>query len=591
VTVRASGSRVPAGVLARMWHHPRPLLRDSVILALLCLPCAVAVSNAPYLWTDVAEVQERGLIATSLADGLRALLWGVEGHYYRPTVFALHSANYWALGPSPIGFRLTNLVLHVLNAVLVYHLTLQVLERRGVAFASGALFGVHPVAITPIAWVSDRTDLLALQGCLAFSLAGWRYVRKGGGRFLALAFGALLLGIGAKESAAATLFVTAPCVLVLKGQARRRMGALVLMQLLIVGMWFAWRSRASTVPDDPVTVLEPAERVAVAVRVHAGYVLELLTPHRLTVCDATRVPTNPWLWGVGGLCCAALLLAALRRAWSRFDRRQLLPAVWAVAFLLPTMGLLPLKHVRADRYLYGPLPGLAVLAVAGLSRMVTRRFGHSMARGAAGAAYLWLAASSMVRARHFASDETLWGYELKRNPDCTEGLAHLARHAYLDGRLGDAAGYLQRIPTRLPQGLLSFYEPNRVLFYRGLVAAAQGQTQEAERSFRALLKQQVRGQLRVEALYHLGLLAFARDAPHDAEQLLTETLEKGAEGPTLSDALLLRAFARFLQGNRSGSVADLRAYERRTPEEPRSPRKRAMVQLLRSQGSRSRAGH
>jgi hypothetical protein len=121
----------------------------------------------------------------------------------------------------PYLFRLTNLGLHVLSALLLCHLLQRtVLLRPGAAFVVAALFAVHPLAVTPLMWVSDRTDLVALVSVLAFYAILERYTRTRA-RVLLVALGVVMLvGLAAKQTGAASVLVT--LALVARGDARTR---------------------------------------------------------------------------------------------------------------------------------------------------------------------------------------------------------------------------------------------------------------------------------------------------------------------------------------------------------------------------------
>src|SRR5262249_32791629 len=109
------------------------------------------------------------------------------------------------------GFHLTNLVLHLLNALLLYAVGRVLLARAtslvdpalGLGAGSAALFfAVRPMRVEPVAWLTERRGVLS--GCFALLsvLAYLRATRGGRGRWWALAgsAGAFLLALLSKES-------------------------------------------------------------------------------------------------------------------------------------------------------------------------------------------------------------------------------------------------------------------------------------------------------------------------------------------------------------------------------------------------------
>ncbi|MCG8403875.1 MAG: tetratricopeptide repeat protein [Phycisphaerales bacterium] len=97
------------------------------------------------------------------------LLTTVHGDLWQPLPMLSFQANFALAAPepasrfgvSPYGFHLTNIVLHMINAILVCLIALRISRRLSVAFLTGAMFACHPYALEPVAWVSGRMILLA----------------------------------------------------------------------------------------------------------------------------------------------------------------------------------------------------------------------------------------------------------------------------------------------------------------------------------------------------------------------------------------------------------------------------------------------
>jgi hypothetical protein len=122
--------------------------------------------------------------------------------FYRPIgemTFALD----WAIwGLRPAGYHLTNLLLHTLCVYLVWRLARRLFGPGVVPVAVALVFGLHPVHHEAVAWISGRFDLLVCATVTASTLAYLRW-RSGGpqsGRWLGLALGGFVVGLGCKET-------------------------------------------------------------------------------------------------------------------------------------------------------------------------------------------------------------------------------------------------------------------------------------------------------------------------------------------------------------------------------------------------------
>lgn len=97
---------------------------------------------------------------------------GLAAHhtgYYRPLVNFFYTLDYKLWGMRALGFRLTNLILHLLTCFILYHIFIQVFGNRLVSFLAALLFGLHPVNTETVAWVSARNNILvALFSLISF---------------------------------------------------------------------------------------------------------------------------------------------------------------------------------------------------------------------------------------------------------------------------------------------------------------------------------------------------------------------------------------------------------------------------------------
>jgi tetratricopeptide (TPR) repeat protein len=118
---------------------------------------------------------------------------------------------------------------------------------------------------------------------------------------------------------------------------------------------------------------------------------------------------------------------ALGIAWRWLRRHrtwQLLALVWLVAFLIPTSGIISIRHIRADRYLYCVLPAALLLAVGALGTLSWRR-----SRVIVAGCYLYFATGLYFRSVTWRSDDSLWAREVQLDAGCREGWARLGNLA------------------------------------------------------------------------------------------------------------------------------------------------------------------
>jgi tetratricopeptide (TPR) repeat protein len=293
-----------------------------------------------------------------------------------------------------------------------------------------ALFGLHPLRVESVAWVSERKDVLCgLFWSLSLLAYGWYARRPGLGRYLLVVLGCVL-SLLAKPMA-----VTLPCVLLLldwwplaRGRALRSWRPLLLEKLPLFAL-----SAASCVVTylvqrgamDTLHFVPLGDRLANALLSYLTYVYQTLWPSDLAVLYPYPVDGVPvWQW-LG----AAALLVGITVVVLRLARRCPYLAVgwlWYLGTLVPVIGIVQVGlQAHADRYTYIPSIGLFLAAVWGVADLAARADREQLAALAGGGVLAAALALSWIQVGYWSSDEELWRHTLQvTGPD--NPFAHFA---------------------------------------------------------------------------------------------------------------------------------------------------------------------
>jgi len=152
--------------------------------------------------------------------------------YIRPTVVLTYLTDFTVWGLNPIGFHLTNVLLHAFNAALVGALAAALLRRCGgevdrelVALGSVAFLAL-PCHSESVSWISGRTDLVASAFMLLAILAHVTFLET---RRHSLVMGSLAmfaLALLSKESAVVLPVVIGVLTLALTGRLQVALSSL-----------------------------------------------------------------------------------------------------------------------------------------------------------------------------------------------------------------------------------------------------------------------------------------------------------------------------------------------------------------------------
>jgi len=119
--------------------------------------------------------------------------------FYRPVITMTFFLDNLAWGARPFGFHLSNLLLHIGNAILLFFLSRRLINPLG-AMAGTAFFLLFPLQPEATTWISGRGDCLASFFYLLCLIFYFRYREKGFIISLSLSIISGLLSVMSKES-------------------------------------------------------------------------------------------------------------------------------------------------------------------------------------------------------------------------------------------------------------------------------------------------------------------------------------------------------------------------------------------------------
>ena len=161
-----------------------------VFLTLLVFVTVVfwpALDNGFVDWDDNGYILDNKLIRSLSPSNLFTMLTSLTPVYWQPMTWLSHAIDYQLFGLNPAGHHMMSIVLHGINAFLVFLLirffvgrshpdlkasTVVLLVSAWVAL----LFAVHPLRVESVVWGAERKDLLCALFLFAALLAYMRYV-------------------------------------------------------------------------------------------------------------------------------------------------------------------------------------------------------------------------------------------------------------------------------------------------------------------------------------------------------------------------------------------------------------------------------
>ena len=439
-------------------------------------------------------------------------------------------------GPGPAGPHLTNVILHAANTVLLF---LWLRRLTGAYWRSAlvaALFGLHPLHVESVAWVSERKDVLSAFFFLLTLWAYVRYARKIESRKQKAETGRLFLSSGhywlslfffALGLMSKPMLVTLPFVLLLLdwwplgrtrwvnpgiGESSQMSPSRLLTEKLpflalaaasgVVTYWA--QCGGETVVS--LANLPPGFRLANGLLAYGRYLGRAFWPTGLSVFYPLPVRLSAVAVMGAGVVLLGTTVAVIWRA-----RREPWLATgwfWYLGMLVPVIGLVQVGgQAMADRYTYIPFIGLFMMLCWSVSHWVMpRRIFKGIACVAAGAALAACAWRSDIQAGYWKNSETLFRHALEVTRD--NWLAHYSLGVALgqSGRYEDAIGQYEQVLRIKPDNIDAHCGLADTLARLGRVTEATGHWEQALR-----IKPDD-----AEPHYHLGIALEQAGKPDDA---------------------------------------------------------------------------
>ncbi len=130
---------------------------------------------------------------------------------YQPVTMISYALDYKMGGLNAPTYHRTNFIFHLLNVLLVFYVIVLLTKQAPIAAISALFFGVHPLHVESVAWISERKDLLYSFFYLGSLITYILYRKKNNSyKFYFLSILFFLLSLFSKSAA-----VTLPLILVL----------------------------------------------------------------------------------------------------------------------------------------------------------------------------------------------------------------------------------------------------------------------------------------------------------------------------------------------------------------------------------------
>ena len=325
------------------------------------------LSNEFTNWDDQAYVLKNNLLVGPDWSGIFSE--PVVGNYHPLTMLSL-AFNYAISGTEPFSYLLLNYLLHLLNTFLVFAFIYKISGKKTwVAAFTALIFGIHPMHVESVAWVSERKDVLYTFFFLLSLTRYWEFLvtKKSKEFWLAIVF--FILSLLSKPSA-----VILPLVLLLldywhgRSIDRKAITEKTPFFILSLAIGIATIQIQKHGALTSIEVYSITDRLLFGCYVLVMYLFRFFIPYPMSTLHPFP-PADNLGWPV--LISPLILLALLVLLWlKRKDKVIVFGSGFFVINLLLVMQVLTVGiSIISERYTYVPYIGLAFSAGMKISNL------------------------------------------------------------------------------------------------------------------------------------------------------------------------------------------------------------------------------
>mgnify|MGYP001577675971 CR=1 FL=1 len=403
----------------------RAVLVLTAILVITFISYLPVLKGEFLLWDDDVHVLENISIRGLDLEHVLEMFTSTVNKIYIPLTSLSFALEYHFFGYNPFVYHLDNVILHILVVVMVFFLGRKLGLSQAAAGVAALIFGVHPIHVESVAWITERKDVLYAAFYMAALLSYLRYLEERKGFWLLAT-----TMLGALSMLAKPMALSLPLILILldwfKGRPVKGQAFIEKLPLCVILGSFTWISYAAHARIPGESVVQSA---LIWPWTFTFYLRQFLFPYfsvPLYRLPQPVVLTNPeYFLPLVVLVFVALALARLRRnKWFVFV---------VLFYFLSIFFLLRFDETRdvnvvADRFMYLPCAGFLFLFGSFVQTLWNR--GRGAGRGFLVVSFVVLSVVFSVKtfqqSRLWRNSISLWQHQLRYFPDTPIALNNIA---------------------------------------------------------------------------------------------------------------------------------------------------------------------
>ena len=470
------------------------MVRSTPLYLLLVLVASAAVMFPTLLngwtnWDDHYYVLKNQFIQGLSIEKLKWIFAHQYNGNYAPLVLISYAVDFAVWGENAFGYHLTNFLLHLLNVSLVFVWMRKLTGSNLSAMFVALLFGIHPMHLEPIAWISGRKDLLYALFLLGAFYNWTAYITQKSWHRTLYVSTIVLFGLSVLSKGVA---VVLPLFLLVidywSGREDYKRMILEKVPFLLMSLVFGIitiKAQQQTTALSEVSQIDFLQSMKYGFHALFLYIVKAIAPFNIgPLHPYPSESASQFLTICSGITAFLTLLVVFAFGWAKQNKMIVGGVVFLAVGLLPVLQFLPVGFaIVADRYTYIPYLGVFIITLEAAQYLFRYRNSHaSKFIGMLVFSYLgWLGFVSFQNAPTWKNDELLWSKVIEQHPHDARAFVNRGMH-YAKLREVDKAQFDFDEAVKLNPELKELHQQ------RGLLFQQMKRWEEAEQSFLQALK-------------------------------------------------------------------------------------------------------
>jgi protein O-mannosyl-transferase len=291
---------------------------------------------------------------------------------YQPITMISYALDYKMGGLNARTYHRTNFIIHMLNVLLVFYAIFLLTKQASIAAISALCFGIHPLHVESVAWISERKDLLYSFFYLGSLIAYIAYRKRNNNyKFYFPAILLFLLSLFSKSAA-----ITLPVILILtdyylghKLTLKNNHNKIPFFILSVIfGVLSLVSQRIVGGSSDYVIGYTLLDRLFMGAYAFAFYLIKSILPfglsaiHPLPLKPAGFLPIAYYVSIIAFILFSWILIKVFNSKFNEALRKDILYGALFFLFTIVLIIFIPVgQAVVAERYTYIPYIGLFMI--------------------------------------------------------------------------------------------------------------------------------------------------------------------------------------------------------------------------------------